>query len=70
MSVDSAIVDTREAYAKTAASLVHGTDFKQNIATQIAENREKLFGHESMIREIESVWIAAARERTQDLAVR
>ena len=64
MGVDSAIADTREESAKTAGRLVHEADFKQNITTQFAENSEKLFGHKSTIREIESVWIAAVRERT------
>ncbi len=64
MGIDATIADNDDDYADLAVNLVHDRTFRKSIREQIAETKSVLFNDTSAIREIESIWARALRERT------
>ena len=50
------VVDSAEAYVKTAARLVHDTAFRASVRTKISESASTLFNDMSAIDEISDIF--------------
>lgn len=56
------VVENAEAYAETAARLVHDGAFRHDVRGQIAERSHRLWNDTASVREIETVWSDALAE--------
>ena len=64
LGMNKMIADNDETYTDMAVNLVHDQNLRKDVRREIADSRRALFNDTSSIREIESVWENALRERT------
>lgn len=63
MGMSAPVVNTADAYARTAMRLFHDGAFRTGVRKQIKEAQSTLFGDWASIREIEEIWASAVAER-------